>query len=227
MKMLSVADVSRDVLPWSYVVKTPSQGPKDGWFVPSLPKRSSTKFTTSSGVLLSNKTRGWFQQPNGGNESISQREKGQSSTQKCRIGYVPRRLFEGEEIPCFKTVPWMHFKEKPLTPTPVLCFYLYSKSTHKKKNQLNNKKKTHMSHVYQRSPPIFFLRTIIFTFSPFSPRLVRGQLCEATQIGLSNGGMVVGMALSETGTLRGGYCFAECWTRLATRTPFWDWVTPI
>lgn len=196
MKMLSVADVSQDVLPWSYVVKTPSQGPKDGWFVPSLPKRSSTKFTTSSGVLLSNKTRGWFQQPNGGNESISQREKGQSSTQKCRIGYVPRRLFEGEEIPCFKTVPWMHFKEKPLTPTPVLCLFVLQKHSQKKISAQQRKKK--------KVPPIFFLRTIIFTFSPFSPRLVRGQLCEATQIGLSNGGMVVGMALSETGTLRGG-----------------------
>ena len=139
--MLSVADVSQDVLPWSYVVKTPSQGPKDGRFVPSLPKRSSTKFTTSSGVLLSNKTRGWFQQPNGGNESISQREKGQSSTQKCRIGYVPRRLFEGEEIPCFKTVPWMHFKEKPLTPTPVLCLFVLQKHSQKKVSAQQRKKK--------------------------------------------------------------------------------------
>lgn len=45
-------------------------------------------------------------------------------------------------------------KRNLLTPTPVLCFYLYSKSTHKKKISAQQRKKN--THVYQRFPPPYF-----------------------------------------------------------------------
>lgn len=150
--MLSVADVSQDVLPWSHVNQVMDQkmdglyptyqrDPPRNW--PLLRESCPTK----PGVI----------------PTTQRGERIHIPQDVFPVGYfdMKPRVKEKKSL-ASRRAPWMHFKEKPLTSTPVLCFYLYSKSPHKKIKDWTNMNK----HVYQRSPPFF---TFAPSFSPFHP----------------------------------------------------------